>query len=398
MTSSQARCAANEFDSVLTEARDLFDARLRVAMASNCGTGEFAMSIVKLSKQVSVVLLCCLLVGFTAQPDAYGSIGQSNDQPAASPGKQSPQELQQLVAPIALYPDTLVAQILAASTYPTQIVEADRWMQSHSNLKGEELAKEVDKQDWDSSVKAVAQFPSVLENMDKNLSWTSSLGEAYVNQPQDVTDAVQTLRQQARNAGHLNSSEQEKVTTQGNTIIIEPADPQVVYVPAYDPWLVYGAPIVAYPDWYPVPGIFWGGVGLSFGIGFGIGFFGGFGWGWGHWGYDWHGRRAFFDHHAFVSHSQDFGHEGFHHGDFAHGNLGHGGFDHNGGFHGSSSFHGGSGFHGGSSFHAQSGTRSGAFSGFDHGGNVRGFSSRGRSSFGGGGFHGGGFHGGGGHR
>jgi Protein of unknown function (DUF3300) len=361
------------------------------------------MSIVKISKQVSVVLLCCLLVGFTAQPDAYGSVGQSNDQPPASSGKQSPQELQQLVAPIALYPDALVAQILAASTYPTQIVEADRWMQSHSNLKGEELAKEVDKQDWDPSVKAVAQFPSVLENMDKNLSWTSSLGDAYINQPQDVTEAVQTLRQQARNAGHLNSNEQEKVTTQGNTIIIEPADPQVVYVPAYDPWLVYGAPIVAYPGWYTVPGIFWGGVGLSFGIGFGIGFFGGFGWGWGHWGYDWHGRRAFFDHHAFVSHSQDFGHEGFHHGDFAHGNFGHGGFDHGnfdhgGGFHGSSSFHGGSGFHGGSSFHAQSGTHSGAFSGFDHGGNVRGFSSRGRSSFGGGGFHGGGFHGGGGRR
>jgi hypothetical protein len=306
--------------------------------------------------------------------------------------------LQQLVAPIALYADALVALILAASTYPTQIVEADRWIESHSNLKGEELAKEVDKQDWDPSVKAVAQFPSVLENMDKNLSWTSSLGEAYINQPQDVTDAVQTLRQQARNAGHLNSNEQEKVTTQGNTIVIEAANPQVLYVPAYDPWLVYGAPIVAYPGWYPVPGIFWGGVGLSFGIGFGIGFFGGFGWGWGHWGYDWHGRRAFFDHHAFVSHSRDFGHEGFHHGDFAHGNFGHGGFDHNGGFHGSSSLHGGSGFHGGSSFHAQSGTHSGAFSGFDHGGNVRGFSSRGQSSFGGGGFHGGGFHGGGGHR
>jgi hypothetical protein len=346
------------------------------------------MNTMKLSKQVFVVVLCCLLVGFTAQPDAYGSIGQSNNQPPASHGMQSPQELQQLVAPIALYPDTLVAQILAASTYPTQIVEADRWIQGHSNLKGEELAKEVDKLDWDPSVKAVAQFPSVLENMDKNLTWTSSLGDAYVNQPQDVTDAVQTLRQQARNAGHLNTSDQEKVTTQGQTIIIEPANPEVVYVPAYDPWLVYGAPIVAYPGWYPVPGIFWNGVGLGFGIGFGIGFFGGFGWGWGHWGYDWHGHRAFFDHHAFVSHSRDFGHEGFHHGDFAHGNFGHGGFDH-GGFHGASSFHGGSGFHGGSSFHAQSGTHSGAFSGFDHGGNARGFSSRGRSSFGGGGFHGG---------
>ncbi len=349
------------------------------------------MNVMKLSKQIFVVLLCCLLVGFRAQADGYGPIGQSNDQPPASPGKQSPEELQRLVAPIALYPDALVAQILAASTYPTQIVEADRWMQGHSNLKGEELAKEVDKQDWDPSVKAVAQFPSVLENMDKNLSWTSSLGDAYTNQPQDVTDAVQTLRQQACNAGHLNSNEQEKVNTQGQTIIIEPANPQVVYVPAYDPWMVYGAPIVAYPGWYPEPGIFWGGVGLSFGIGFGIGFFGGFGWGWGHWGYDWHGRRAFFDHHAFVSHSRDFGREGFHHGDFGHSAA------HGGGFRGASSFHGGSGSHGGSSFHAQSGTHSGAFSGFDHGGSARGFSSRGRSSFGGG-SHGGGFHGGGGGR
>src|ERR1700751_565936 len=124
-------------------------------MASNCGTGEFAMSIVKLSKQVSVVLLCCLLVGFTAQPDAYGSIGQSNDQPAASPGKQSPQELQQLVAPIALYPDTLVAQILAASTYPTQIVDADRWMQSHQGLQGQALADAADQQPGDPSAKAL---------------------------------------------------------------------------------------------------------------------------------------------------------------------------------------------------------------------------------------------------
>src|SRR5216684_2402535 len=338
----------------------------------------------KLSKQVLILLLCSSLVRFTAQAESFAPTGQSNEQQPPPPVQHSPQELQQLVAPIALYPDALVAQILAASTYPTEIVEADRWMQTHSNLKGDELAKEADKQSWDPSVKALAQFPSVLENMDKNLSWTSSLGEAYISQPQDVTEAVQTLRQQARSAGQLNNTEQEKVTTQGNTIIIEPASPQVVYVPAYDPWVVYGAPIVAYPGWYPVPGIFWGGVGLSFGIGFGIGFFAGYGWGWHHWGYDWHGRRPFFDHHEWASHSRDFGHEGFPHGDFGHrgfdhghGNVGHGGFDHGGGFHGSPAPH------------FQPGTRSGAFSGFDHGGSVRGFSSRGRSSFGRG-FHGGG--------
>jgi Protein of unknown function (DUF3300) len=350
----------------------------------------------KLTKQILAVLLCGLLVQFTAPVESYGAGSQSDEQSTASPAKPSPEELRQLVAPIALYPDALVAQILAAATYPTQIVEADRWMQRHSHLKGEELAKEVDKQDWDPSVKALAQFPSVLENMDKNLSWSSSLGEAYVNDPQDVTNAVQEMRQEARKAGHLNSNEQERVTTQGDTIIIEPANPEVVYVPAYDPWLVYGGPIVAYPGWYPVPGIYWGGVGLSFGVGFGVGFFGGFGWGWGHWGYDWHGRRAFFDHHEYVSHSREFGHDGFHHGDFNHG---HGGFGHGGADHGSIDHggHGGNAFHGGSGFHAQSGMHSGgAIGGFAHGGDTRGFSSRGHASFGGGGFHGGG-HGGGGH-
>jgi hypothetical protein len=293
--------------------------------------------------------------------------------------------LQQLVAPIALYPDALVAQILAASTYPTQIVEADRWIGSHSDLKGEKLAKEIDQQPWDPSVKALAQFPSVLENMDKNLSWTSSLGDAYANDPQGVTDAVQTMRQQAQNAGHLESTGQENVTDQDGTIDIEPADPDVVYVPAYDPWLVYGAPIVAYPGWYPVPGIFLGGVGIGFGIGFGVGYFGGFGWGWGHWGYDWHGRRAIYDHHAFVSHSRTFDRGGFNHA-----NFGRGSFSHGNAFHGA----GGAGFRGSSAPHFQPGTRSSAFSGFDHGGNARGFSSRGRSSFGGGSH--GGFHGGGG--
>jgi hypothetical protein len=348
----------------------------------------------KFMKQVLAVLLCGLLVQFSAAGASYGPQSQSDGQSSASAGKPSAKDLQQLVAPIALYPDALVAQILAASTYPTQVVEADRWMQRHSHLKGEDLAKEVDKQDWDPSVKALAQFPSVLENMDKNLSWSSALGEAYANDPQDVTDAVQQMRQDAQKAGHLNSSEQERVTTQGNTIIIEPADPQVVYVPAYDPWLVYGGPIAVYPGWYETPGIFWGGVGLSFGVGFGLGYFGGFGWGWGHWGYDWHGRRASFDHHEFVTHSREFGHDGFHHGDFNHGNFSHGGFDHGNVGHGS--FDHGNSFHGSSGFHAQSGGHAGGFGGFNHGGDARGFSSRGRSSVGGGGFHGGGSHGGGG--
>jgi hypothetical protein len=346
-------------------------------------------------RQTLTVILCCLLALFTTQAGQSDPTGQSSDQASDrspdQPVQQSAQELQQLVAPIALYPDALVAQILAASTYPTDVVEADRWMQAHSDLKGQALAKEVDKQPWDPSVKAVTQFPSVLENMDKNLSWTSSLGEAYANQQQDVMDAIQTMRQQAQKAGNLNSNEQQMVTTQDNTIAIEPTSPDVVYVPAYDPWLVYGEPIVAYPGWYPVPGIFFAGPALSFGLGFGIGFYGGFGWGWNRWGFDWHDHRVIYNHNTYISHSRTImNRNGFNRGNFDHGGFNHGGFDHGNAFHGGGS----SAFHGSPAFHAQPGLHSGAFSGFDHGGSVQGFSSRGRSSFGGG-FHGGGFHGGG---
>ncbi len=340
---------------------------------------------IKLTNRILIGLMCGLLVQFTTQVSSYGASAQSNEQSPAPAAQQSPQELQQLVAPIALYPDALVAQVLAASTYPTEIVEADRWMQSHSDLKGEKLAGEVDKQSWDPSVKALTQFPSVLENMDKNISWTSSLGDASANQQQEVMDAVQVMRQQARKAGHLNSNEQENVSTQGNTITIEPSVPDVVYVPAYDPWLVYGYPIVAYPGWYPVPGIFYGGPGLYFGAGFGIGFFGGFGWGWNHWGWDWHGHRMIYNHNTYISHSRTI---------INRNNFNRGNFNHINSFHGSGTRD--SGLHGSSVSHAQQGTHSGAFSGFDHGGNVRGFSSRGQSSFGGGSHGGGGFHGGGG--
>src|ERR1700691_6128665 len=161
-------------------------------------------------------------------------------QDAAAPAytQQTAEQLQQLVAPIALYPDSLVAQILAGSTFPEQVVEADRWVQAHPDLKGTDLGNAVDQQPWAPSIKALAAFPSVLGNMDKNLSWTSSLGDAYYNQQQDVMDAVQVMRRRAQDAGNLKSTPQQVVTTQGSTVVIQPADPQVVYVPAYNPWIV----------------------------------------------------------------------------------------------------------------------------------------------------------------
>src|SRR5437016_2329773 len=227
-------------------------------------------------------------------------------QPTAQPAHVTPEHLQQLVAPIALYPDELVAQVLAAATYPEQIVEADWWAEQHHDLQAPELARQVDAQPWDPSVKALAQFPSVLANMDKNLSWTSALGDAYVNHPEDVMDAVQAMRRRARDAGNLRTTSQQNVVEQGSQIQIQPLSPEIVYVPAYDPWIVYGAPVVAWPGWYPYPGLFIAEPGTVFGVGFGIGFFAGFGWGWGHWGCDWGRRTVVYNHNTYVSRSRTF--------------------------------------------------------------------------------------------
>src|ERR1700694_5623649 len=245
----------------------------------------------KLLKHILAFALCVafILWVYPALANAPAGFASQSDQPTPPAGVQAavqtPEQLQQLVAPIALYPDSLVAQLLAASTYPAEVVEADRWMQQHSGLTGEKLADGVDKQSWDPSVKALTQFPTVLANMDKNISWTSGLGDAYTNQQQDVMNAVQVMRQRAQQSGNLKSTPQQAVTTQGQTIIIQPVDSQIVYVPQYDPWVVYGAPVIVYPGWYPYPGLYLGGPGIGFGLGFGVGFFGGYWWGGGYWGF-----------------------------------------------------------------------------------------------------------------
>ena len=365
---------------------------------------------------------------------------QDSQQPPQSGAPQAPQytpqtpdQLQRMVAPIALYPDSLVAQVLAASTFPAQVVEADRWVQDHPDLKGDALAQAVDQQNWDPSVKALTAFPSVLANMDKNLSWTSSLGDAYYNQQQDVMDAVQVMRQKAQDAGNLKSTAQQTVQDQGSTIVIQPADPEIVYVPAYNPWLVYGYPVAPWPYWYPTPGIWFGGPYLSFGVGFGVGFYGGYGWGWNNWGTNWHNHVVVYNHNTYYSHSNTF--------------YNRNNYYHNGGYRGAESNvnrnlaqehgagynnrNGGLGAERGetnanaerdnrpgaspkpfnddnraargfgysepqnrqSAPRENSGTRSSAFSDYNHGGETKSYSSRGSQSFGGGG---GGFHGGGG--
>jgi hypothetical protein len=216
----------------------------------------------------------------------------------------SPDQLNQLVAPIALYPDSLVAQVLAASTYPTQVVEADRFVQSQAGAPPDQIAQAVNGQQWDPSVKALAAFPSVLANMDKNLEWTTNLGNAYYNQPQDVMNAVQGLRQQAYSAGHLQATPQLAVTYAPGDIVIAPANPAVVYVPYYDPWVYWG--FRPYYAWYaPPPPFGWrAGFGFGFGVGVAVGVWGGFGWGFGHWGMGW-GPHPYvgYNHVTYVSRS-----------------------------------------------------------------------------------------------
>jgi Protein of unknown function (DUF3300) len=222
----------------------------------------------------------------------------------------TPQQLDDLVTPIALYADPLIAQILAAATYPLEVVQADRWLQSNSQLQGTELTQAASQQNWDPSVQALVVFPSVLAMMDKNLTWTTDLGNAFLAQEQDVMDAVQRQRKRAYNSGKLTSNSQQTVersTDNGQqVIVIQPPQPNVVYVPVYDPVVIWGPPV-----WYPW-GTFWypprprvglvvaPGFGFFIGIGVATYFrhWGGWG-GWG-WGCGWRGRNVVINNNFYV--------------------------------------------------------------------------------------------------
>jgi hypothetical protein len=244
-------------------------------------------------------LLACLLsliVVVATIPD--GPLAQAQqggpDQSAPSNSEQgaplSADELQSLVAPIALYPDALVAQILGAATFPDQVAAADAWLQQNKNLTGNNLMQAVDGQQWDPSVKALTQFPSVLDNLAKNLSWTSALGEAYHTQSADVMTAVQALRAKAYAAGNLKSGSQITVVQQSpQTIVIQPTNPQVVYVPTYNPTVVYGTPYTT-PGYSTAAVVTTGLLAFGAGIAVGAAINGGCcGWGYSYWGCNWHG-------------------------------------------------------------------------------------------------------------
>src|SRR6266436_7615917 len=266
------------------------------------------MGIAKdIKKFLSVVLGFALVTA--SSRNLYGYQSQISTPPAdtanpTEPAPMSASQLQAMVAPIALYPDALVAQILGAATFPDQVAISDYWLEENKNLTGSALLQAVDKQSWDPSVKALTEFPSVLDNLAKNLSWTSSLGEAYHNQQADVMTAIQTLRAQAKAKGTLKSSSQITVVQQSpQVIVIQPTNPQIVYVPEYNPAVVYGTP-------YVVPGYTPGYVAAAGIIGFGAGIAVGAlmsggccSWGYSSWNCGWHGTAVVYHGGAYYGNS-----------------------------------------------------------------------------------------------
>src|SRR3954463_6096111 len=233
-------------------------------------------------------VVCALLVApgdaaFPQQPS------QAPTQPGTAeqaPARMPPDQLDSLVAPIALYPDPLLAQVLAASTYPLELVQLQQWLTKNKDLKDKALADAVQKQGWDPSVQSMAALPEAVKLLAENVKWTSELGNAFLAQQSDVMEAIQRMRAKAKSGGNLKSSEQLKVETKvvesKQIVVIEQANPQVVYVPSYNPTVVYGPPPVVYaypPVTYPPPGYYAAGMAISFGVGVAMGAMFSGGWG-----------------------------------------------------------------------------------------------------------------------
>ena len=212
-----------------------------------------------------------------------------SQQKAAAPAKAdgavfTQEELDQVLAPIALHPDPLISQILMASTYPLEIVQADRWAQQNKNLKGDAVTAALEKQDWDPSVKSLVAFPQVLTMMSEKLDWTQKLGDAFLADQKRVLDTIQSLRVKAQASGNLKTTKEQTMIVEEKIIKIEPANPQVIYVPTYNPTVVYGSwpypaypPYAYYPPGYVASSMMWFGAGMAMGAAFS----GAWGYGWG---------------------------------------------------------------------------------------------------------------------
>lgn len=270
----------------------------------------------------SLALLIALPASFAQAPTEPDS-GMQATQPAAL---LSPAQLDDLVAPIALYPDPLLGQLLVASTYPLEIVEAQQWLTQNRGLQGQALMDAARQQNWDPSVQAMVAFPNVLATMNQDVQWTTALGNAFLAQQSDVMAAVQRMRGRAQANGKLNSTPQQTVTSQtqdGQTAInVTPTDPQVIYVPQYNPVYVWGPPVWGY---YPPLAYYGYGFGFYPGINIGLSFAGWGGWGWGGWGWGW-GFNWF--HGGVFVNSGFFAHYGFHSGYLAAGFAGRAAWQH----------------------------------------------------------------------
>jgi len=236
----------------------------------------------------SLVSILCTILIVPGDILAYApqQSSSSSSSSAAQTAKIPPEQLDSLVAPIALYPDPLLAQVLAASTYPLEIVLLQRWLEKNKSLKDKELADAVAKQPWDPSVQALAGLPDLVKRLGDDIQWTADLGNAFLAQQSDVMDAVQRMRAKAKDKGTLKNTEQQVVETKvienKSVIVIEQANPQVVYVPSYDPVVVYGPAFYPYPPiYYPPYGYYAAGAAIAFGVGVAMGAFWGGGWGWG---------------------------------------------------------------------------------------------------------------------
>ena len=246
--------------------------------------------LVELTRIGRAILCVTLLVRVDGLLSAQSPQPAQTQQPSASKQgevkKLPPEQLDSLVAPIALYSDPMLAQVLAASTYPLEIVQLHQWLEKNKNLKDKQLVDAVSKQPWDPSIQAMAALPDVVKRLATDIQWTTDLGNAFLAQQGEVMDAVQRMRRKAKESGNLKSTEQQKVETKvvesKDVIVIEQANPQVVYVPSYNPVVVYGAPVYPYPPiYYPPPGYYAAGMAISFGVGVAMGAAWGGGWGWG---------------------------------------------------------------------------------------------------------------------
>jgi len=239
--------------------------------------------------QTSRCLIALLCIVLLVPGNSLAMAEQQTTKAATAPEtavKIPADQVDSLVAPIALYPDPLLAQVLAASTYPLEIVQLQQWLAKNTTLKDQALADAVKKQNWEPSVQAMAALPDVVKRLADDIRWTTDLGNAFLAQQSDVMDAVQRMRKKAQEKGNLKSTEQQKVETKvvesKTVIVVEQADPQVVYVPSYDPVYVYGPPIYPYPPiYYPPAGYYAAGMAISFGVGLAMGAAWGGGWGWG---------------------------------------------------------------------------------------------------------------------